>query len=149
MRKFSIPVLLLVSATVATIGLSRLRAGDETTPTKEKRLETVVHVNFADADRQGKGLKNIENIWKAVDGNATIEVVCHGSGINLAVKDQSKHADRIQALQKRGVRFVACRNTLREKKIPKESLLPGFEIVPSGAVEVIRKQQDGFGYFRP
>ena len=47
------------------------------------------------------------------------------------------------------MRFAACENTLREKGIPKESLLPGVATVPSGAAEVVRRQQDGFGYFRP
>ena len=149
MRKFTMPALLVLSAILLAIGSTKPRAVAEPASPKEKRLQAVVHVNFPAPERQGMGLKNIDNILKAVDGLATIEVVCHGPGIVLAVKDQSKHAEQIAALQKRGVRFVACENTLREKKIPKESLLPGIETVPSGAVEVIRKQQDGFGYFRP
>lgn len=48
-----------------------------------------------------------------------------------------------------GVRFAACENTLRDKSIPKENLLPGIATVPSGAVEVIRKQHEGYGYFKP
>ena len=52
-------------------------------------------------------------------------------------------------LTKDGVRFTACENTLRDKSIPKEKLLPNVTTVPSGAIEVIRKQQEGFGYFKP
>ena len=48
-----------------------------------------------------------------------------------------------------GVRFAACENTMRDKSIPKEGLLPGVVTVPSGAVEIVRKQQNGYGYFRP
>lgn len=74
---------------------------------------------------------------------------CHGGGIGLLVKDKSEHADEVARLIKVGVRFAACENTLRDKLIPKENLLPGVTTVPSGAVEVIRKQQEGYGYFRP
>ena len=76
-------------------------------------------------------------------------VVCHGAGIDLLVKEKSQHADEVERLIKEKVRFAACENTLRDKSIPKENLLPGVTTVPSGAVEVIRKQQEGYGYFKP
>jgi intracellular sulfur oxidation DsrE/DsrF family protein len=111
-------------------------------------LKAVVHINFADSERQKHGLKNIANILKEEKG-AEIEVVCHGGGIGLLVTDKSEHADEVTRLIKEGVRFAACENTLREKSIPKENLLPGVTTVPAGVAEVIRKQQKGFGYFRP
>lgn len=111
-------------------------------------LKAVVHVNFTDSERQKHGLKNVANILKEEKG-AEIEVVCHGGGIGLVVKDKSEHTDEVARLFKEGVRFAACENTLRDRSIPKENLLPGVTTVPSGAVEVIRKQQDGYGYFRP
>jgi intracellular sulfur oxidation DsrE/DsrF family protein len=114
-----------------------------------KAVKAVVHINFADTTRQGQGLKNVQNILKEVKGSAAIEVVVHAAGIPLLVKDNSAHAEQIQDLIKQGVRFVACENTMREKSISKEDLLPGVDTVPSGAVEVLRKQQDGYGYFRP
>ncbi len=113
-----------------------------------KMLKMVMHVNFADAEQQKGGLRNLTNILKAVD-DSKIEVVCHGPGIGLVVDGQSKHADDVAKLLKQGVQFVACENTLREKSISKDKLLPGVATVPSGAVEVIQKQQHGFGYFKP
>ena len=111
-------------------------------------LKAVIHVNFADAERQKAGLKNVTNILKE-EKDAAVVVVCHGGGIGLLVKDKSEHADEVARLIKEGVRFAACENTLRDKSIPKANLLPGVATVPSGAVEVIRKQQDGYGYFKP
>ncbi len=111
-------------------------------------LSAVVHVNFADAERQRHGLKNVTNMLKAEGGRAVIVVVAHG-GIALVVRDKSPDAAEVQRLIKEGVKFAACENTLKEKGIPKESLLPGVTTVPSGAVEVVRRQQEGFGYFRP
>lgn len=112
-------------------------------------LKAVIHINFDDRERQGHGLKNVENILKAVGEKSTIEVVCHGEGISLLVKDRTAHAEQVDKLLKQGVRFAACENTLRTKSISRESLLPGVDTVPSGAVEIIRKQQEGYGYFKP
>ena len=122
---------------------------DNRAPEKTAPLRAIVHVNFSDPERQGHGLKNIENILKEVGDAAEIEVVAHGAGIGLLVQGQSPHAGKIQSLIARNVKFAACKNTLRDKSIPQERLLPGVQVVPSGAVEVLRKQQEGFGYFRP
>jgi len=111
-------------------------------------FKAVVHINFSDSERQKHGLKNVANMLKEVE-KFEIEVVCHGSGIGLLVINQSDHAAEVERLSKQGVRFAACENTMRDKSIPEESLLPGVEMTPSGAVEVIRKQQEGYGYFRP
>lgn len=118
-------------------------------PAATDPVRAVVHVNFGDAERQGKGLKNIANILKETGEKGEIEVVAHGAGIDLLVASKTKHAEQVAELRRRGVRFVACENTLTEKSISKGELLGGVETVPSGAVEVIRKQQAGFAYFRP
>ena len=55
----------------------------------------------------------------------------------------------MEQLRKEVVRLAACENTMRDKSIPKENLLLGVTTVSSGAVEVIRKQQEGYGYFKP
>lgn len=121
---------------------SSTRAGDGP-------LKVVVHVNFPETGRQGHGLKNIANILREAP-DARVEVVCHGAGIGLVEKARTEHAEAVEALRGQGVTFVACENTMRQKSIRREDLLPGVGTVPSGAVEVIRKQQDeGYAYFKP
>jgi intracellular sulfur oxidation DsrE/DsrF family protein len=142
---------LLASILLTLLGGFPLRAvADDPPPPAEPPLTVVVHVNFADTGRQGQGLKNIENVLKEVgDTGATVEFVCHGGGIGLVEKTRSDHAEQVSALIKRGVRFVACRNTMKQKSIKPEDLIPGVEVVPAGALEVIRKQHAGYAYFRP
>jgi uncharacterized protein len=112
-------------------------------------LKVVVHVNFAEAGAQGAGLKSVENVLKA-EPHARVEVVCHAAGIGLVEQARSEHAAALAELIGKGVRVVACENTMRQKSIRKEDLLPGVGTVPSGAVEVIRKQQaEGYAYFKP
>ena len=115
----------------------------------EKPLKVVVHVNVSESGIQGAGLKNVANILKEAP-DAMVVVVCHGAGIGLVEKARTDHAEAIEVLVKKGVKFVACENTMRQKSIRKEDLLPGVATVPSGAVEVVRKQQkDGYAYFKP
>jgi intracellular sulfur oxidation DsrE/DsrF family protein len=136
------------------LGAVTFRAGveaqDRKTPVEGSRtFKAVIHINFSDAERQKHGLKNVANMLKEVGDKFEIEVVCHGSGIGLLVKEQSQHAAEVERLHRQGVRFAACENTMREKSVAKKGLLPGVETVPSGAVEVVRKQQEGCGYFKP
>jgi intracellular sulfur oxidation DsrE/DsrF family protein len=139
-------------AVVAIIGLA-LVAGlsglDAEEQPEGESLRVVVHVNFADEKRQAGGLKNIANILKQ-DPDAQVTAVCHSDGIAVVVADRTGHAETVETLLGQGVRFVACENTMRERSIPREGLLPGVGTVPSGAVEVVRKQQfEGYAYFKP
>jgi intracellular sulfur oxidation DsrE/DsrF family protein len=148
MKAWLLAVVILGVALAA--GLSpRLGENRAASEEKPKMLRVVVHINFGDADQQGHGLRNVENILKAAKGEATVEVVCHGAGLSLLVEKQTKHAEQIGKLLKQGVQFAACENTMREKSISKDDLLPGVTPVPSGAAEVVRKQQEGYSYFKP
>lgn len=148
MKRF-IPFALVAAGLTVGLGL-RGESGDRAKAAQGGKpiLKAVIHINFTDSERQKHGLKNLTNILKEEKG-AEIQVVCHGGGIGLLVKDKTGHAADVARLIKEGVRFAACENTLRDKSIPKASLLPDVTTVPSGAVEVIRKQQEGFGYFKP
>ncbi len=150
MRKFGFA--LVVGGIVGVLaGATVGSRADDKPSLKEaaKMLKVVVHINFSDAERQKHGLKNVANILKEVTGEAEIVIVCHGAGIDLLVKEKSQHAEAVGELVKAKVRFEACENTLRDKSIPKDNLLAGVTTTPSGAVEVVRKQQEGFGYFKP
>jgi intracellular sulfur oxidation DsrE/DsrF family protein len=123
-------------------------AQNETAETRIAMLKVVVHVNYDDAGRQEKMLGNLANILEA-EPKAEIEVISHGAGISLIQESKTKHVPQVQALIQQGVRFAGCENTMKKESIDKADLLDGVTTVPSGAVEVIRKQQEGFGYFRP
>ncbi len=136
----------LLVAGLALAMIPTARAGEMP---EGRPLKVVVHVNVPESGLQGAGLKNVANILKEAP-DAQVEVVCHGAGIGLVERARSDHAEALEALVKKGVKFVACENTMRQKSIRKEDLLPGVGTVRSGAVEVVRKQQeDGYAYFKP
>ena len=150
MRRTLVAVAVAVVSVAALLMRTGIVAQEKTPPAEVAKLfKAVVHINFSDTERQKHGLKNVSNMLKAVKINFEIEVVCHGDGIGLLVKEQSKHAAEVERVSKEGVRFAACENTMRDRSITKDQLLPNVVTVPSGAVEVVRKQQDGYGYFKP
>ena len=140
--KYLVPI--LATLAIAAIAVSQ----DEPSEKGSAMLKAVVHVNYDDIDRQEKMLGNIENILDA-ESKAEIEVVSHGAGMSLIQKSKAKHALQVKALITRGVRFVGCENTMKKKNIDDADMLQGVTTVPSGAAEVIKRQHEGFGYFRP
>ena len=138
------------------IGLVALLASEPTRGVGETEqagpLKAVVHVNFCETTHQRVGLKNVANILKTAGAEgikAEIEVVCHGEGIRLVEKARTELADEVATMANQGVRFVACENTMRERSLKRQDLLPGVDTVPSGAFEIVRRQQEGYSYFKP
>lgn len=145
MNRLIVVVALIFGVCIAAV--SQAASPDKSSKENSPMLKTVFHVNFGDEERHKSGLNNIENILKEFP-DTQIEVVCHGDGIALLDK-KSKLAESVQSLMKVGVRFAACENTMKKKSLVQDDLVPGTKTVPSGAVEVIRKQGEGFAYFRP
>lgn len=92
-------------------------------------------------------IKQIRNVQAAAP-NTKIEVVCHNNGITLLQTAQSKQTAGVQELKKAGVDFVACENTMRERKIKREELMAECRTVPAGLVEIIDKQEKGWAYVK-
>lgn len=91
------------------------------------------------------------NIGNAIDGlgaaSADIELVVYGPGIAMLKKD-SPVAARLAAALKSGVRIAACQNSMRGFDLQAADLAPGVTVVPSGVVELIRRQHAGYAYVR-
>lgn len=92
-------------------------------------------------------MKQLNNILTAAP-DTKIEVVCHGPGINMLVIDKTTVHDKIQQMKSKGVVFMACENTLKERNIPKEKIISEAGFVPSALVEIITKQEEGWSYIK-
>lgn len=91
---------------------------------------------------------NIHNLMSGLPaGSVEVEVVAYSSGLNL-VKKGSSAAAEVEALEAKGVRFAACQNSMRAQHVTVADLIPGVEPVPSGIVEVVTKQEQGWTYIK-
>ena len=83
-----------------------------------------------------------------------VKVVMHADGIGLVqdARTDQKLQMAIMALKGDKVAFLVCNNTIQARKLdPDKDLFDVHkeDIVPSGAAEVSRLQQQGFTYFKP
>jgi len=49
----------------------------------------------------------------------------------------------------RGVKVVACENTMKAQKLSYPDMLPDIGYVPAGVVELVKRQHQGYAYIRP
>ena len=96
-----------------------------------------------------KGLvNNIKNLHNAWGDSVQIEVVAHGPGLDFLTKGKTTQQDRIHYFHEKGISFIACENTMKERKIPKENIIPEAGFVRTGIGEVILKQEQGWSYIK-
>jgi intracellular sulfur oxidation DsrE/DsrF family protein len=93
-----------------------------------------------------KQLENLTDYWP----KATYEVVLYNQGLELVMKKNPKFYSKLKNLKEnRGVKFVVCENTLKNRKIEKSTLLEDLlEYVPAGIAEIVEKQEAGWNYIK-
>ncbi len=112
-----------------------------------KKHKVVFQLTSSDTLVHKSLVKQLHNFLTAAP-NAKLEVVCHNNGITFLQQDVTKQGDKIRELKALGVDFVACENTLRERKIKKESLVKECRTVPAGVLEIVMKQEKGWSYIK-
>ena len=90
-------------------------------------------------------LKNLREGWP----KAEVEVVFHGNGIFMVMGEKTKYAKELQNfVENQNIKMVVCENTMKQKKVKKEQLLPFMQTVPMGIGEIIMKQEKGWAYIK-
>lgn len=92
-------------------------------------------------------IRQFNNILKE-DSTVKLAVICHGPGIEMLMKEKTIVKISIQELSKKGVEFIACENTMTEKKIEKSQLIEGLKYVKAGIIEVAKRQSEGWSYIK-
>jgi intracellular sulfur oxidation DsrE/DsrF family protein len=131
-------------AVTATLGAA-LPVFAQTASTRNKAL---FQVTDNDPARWNLILNNLGALKEGVGSDgAEIELVAYGPGVNM-LKADSSVKQRIAEALKAGVKINACQNTMNSMKLTPADMLPEIGYVPSGVVEVMKKQQQGWAYIR-
>jgi intracellular sulfur oxidation DsrE/DsrF family protein len=145
--RLKLPRLAAAAALVASLALAPCApalAADAAPPNR-----VVMQVSDNDPGKWNLALNNAKNIQKDLGAsNVTIEIVAYGPGINM-LKMDSAVAGRIDEALGAGVKVEACENTMRNAKLARADMLHGIGYVPSGVVELMQRQQQGWAYLRP
>jgi intracellular sulfur oxidation DsrE/DsrF family protein len=145
-----VPVLLGLLVMVGGLAAqAQAPVASASTPAPAAKTHHVVFaVTSGDEADWGLTLGNIRNLLKGLAPDAVeVEVVAFGPGLSLLKKGSAVDAD-IQALEAKHVRFVACENSMRMQHVTVADLLVGVGTVPSGIIEVVTKQEQGWSYVK-
>lgn len=97
-------------------------------------------------------LKNVSNLLNATDGEKVyIEVLANSEAVKYYDISQDLNTDIeiMENLYKKGVKFVACNNALTAHDIKKENIIEFVDVVPTGVLELVKKQNEGYAYIKP
>jgi intracellular sulfur oxidation DsrE/DsrF family protein len=108
----------------------------------------IMQLSSGDTTEWKGTVNNIRNLKKGWGEDVVIEIVAHGPGISFLMKSRTTQHAMIKVLSKQGVIFLACENTMKEKKIDKSEILPEAEFVPMGIGEIVLKQEQGWTYIK-
>jgi intracellular sulfur oxidation DsrE/DsrF family protein len=111
------------------------------------KQRAVFQVSDADPAKWNLTLSNVGNAQEAIGKDADIEIVAFGPGIDMLKKD-SPVAARVAEAIHNGVHIVACQNTMRARKLAPADMLPDVGYVPSGVVEIMQREREGYAYLR-
>jgi intracellular sulfur oxidation DsrE/DsrF family protein len=78
-----------------------------------------------------------------------IEVVAYEGGILSLLANNEGTATLLADLARKGVKFKACRISMKASDLSESDFPLEVEFVPAGAPEMIRLQTEGYRYWRP
>lgn len=107
----------------------------------------VFQLTSADSNVHKMLVRQLSNVLAAAP-HSKIEVVCHGPGIAMLTTKQTIVHPKVSELKGKGIDFVVCENTLKEKKVNKEEIIPEAAFVKAGIIEIVIKQEQGWSYIR-
>lgn len=124
------------------------------------KLKAIFHVN--ETASWQKALSNISNFYKdAGKDGLDVEVVANGPSVTVYTgscqlsqgescgETTGKLLDQMNELARSGVKFTACRNSLKTFAIEENSLPDFVKVIPAGITEIVMKQSDGYAYIKP
>lgn len=110
----------------------------------------VMQMTVGDSNAQRRAFLQIAKVLEDIGPKKVqIEVVAYEGGIASLQSDNNDIATLIAALAREGVRFKACRISMRGHGYTDADFPLEVEFVPAGAPEMIRLQIQGYRYWRP
>ena len=121
------------------------------TAVKDKPTTFVVQMTAAEDIQQRRALLQIQKVLETFGpGKVRFEVVAYEGGILSLLANNAGTATLVADLYRQGVKFKACRISMRASDLTEADFPLEVEFVPAGAVEMIRMQiEEGARYWRP
>lgn len=109
----------------------------------------VIQVSDDHKGTWGQALNVARNLKNAYGpGNAEIELVAFGSGINM-LKADALVASRVMDTIKDGVKIYACENSMKRFKLKRDDMVENAVFVDAGIEHIITRYRAGWFVDRP
>jgi intracellular sulfur oxidation DsrE/DsrF family protein len=142
------PLTRFVTAVLFLIGLAGFVTAAQAASNTGKS-SVVIQISENNPAIWNLALNNAENIQEALGKeNVNIEIVTYGPGINM-LKFDSEAAPRLKKASADGVALIACGTTMRKQKLTVKDLDEHIKVVPTGVIEIMNKQREGWAYIKP
>ncbi|WP_018630088.1 DsrE family protein [Niabella aurantiaca] len=117
---------------------------------KQEQYRVIYQMDNGDPKSIEKVLRNLNNALNdpRLKGKLQAELVAFSGGTDAYIKG-SKYGNALKQLVAKGVIVVQCANTLKERKIERESIYDFIGLVPSGNGELILRQAEGWSVIKP
>ena len=139
----------IFTAVLALLPFQSVSAQSQPATEGAGKTKVVLQVSDDDPKKWHLVLNNAKNIQKDLgEKNVDTAIVAFGPGIGI-FKGDAEVAARVREAKAEGMVLSACENTMAAQKLKKDDMNPAVGYVPSGVVEIIRKEKAGYAYLRP
>lgn len=164
-----LPRILLAILLLGAAGILDAVAADQSAAKPaDNVIKVVYHADFADPRRFSAMLANIHNMvatYQSELKDYDVRIVFVSYGIRFVTQDKlagTPFAEDAALKQRRaellarlatlrdteGVKLELCEITREAVRLPKEKIVPGVALVPSGVVRIVELQHQGFAYLK-
>jgi intracellular sulfur oxidation DsrE/DsrF family protein len=115
---------------------------------QEKPVKIVFDVTSSNTGVHESAMRHVKMMAKAYP-DSKFELVVYSGAYGMVVKGNSTVTEEMEALaENENVDFVVCQASLNRHKIEASQLVSGVRAVPDGILEIIQKQELGWGYIK-
>ncbi len=115
---------------------------------KEANHKVVFQLNTDNIIEQNALITYVTNVKNHWGDDVVIHVVVHGPGIGMVRKSKTMVGEGLRTIMQKGIKFFACQNTMNARMISEEDIITDVAFVPSGLVDIIEKQEQGWSYIK-
>ncbi len=113
-----------------------------------QEVKIVFDVTSADQKIHSSTIRHVMGMSKAYP-NSTFQVVIHSTALPMVLHGDSSVSDEIEPLTALdNVTFNVCEMTLKRYELTQSDLLNGVGTVPDGILEIVMRQNEGWGYIK-
>ena len=134
---------------VMALGIALAVAATAQTAAPAAKSRLVLQVSDGEPGKWALALNNAKNVQAELGaGTVDIEIVAYGPGIGM-LKADALISNRVAEAAQAGIKLVACENTMTVQKLTKADMHTAASYAPSGVVQLMMRQGEGWAYVRP